>query len=51
MEMINSEVIKNLSKLFYIPYVRWKIGIVTQILKIHFFHLKYTDDNKYVVNH
>ena len=41
MEMINSEVIKNESKLFYMPCVK--------ILKIHIFHLKYTDENKYVV--
>ena len=47
--MKTSEVTKNESKFFQIPDVLWKIGILTKILKIHIFDLKYTDNNKNVV--
>ena len=46
--MKNSEVTKNYSKFFYIPYVVWKIGILTKNTENLHFDLKYTDNNNYV---
>ena len=48
-EVINSEVTKNKSKFFQIPYVVWKIGILTKNTENVHFWLKYTYNNKYVV--
>ena len=47
--MINSEVTKNKSKFFQIPDVLWKIGILTKNIENSHFYLKYTDNNKFVV--